>query len=111
GFELDEQYVEISQQKLKQIKSDFKIGDSWVSFYLNDIATIRNNDWAKLEPYFDIPNPIRAIDYQKTTLKKGTVTQKEIEFQLEDDTEKGSVIIPIFSQREKLASYVTASTN
>jgi hypothetical protein len=28
-----------------------------------------------------------------------------------DDAEKRSLIIPIFSQLEKLASYVTASTN
>jgi site-specific DNA-methyltransferase (adenine-specific) len=87
GFELDEQYVEISQQKLEQIKSDFKIGVSWVSFYLNDIATIRNNDWAKLEPYFDIPNPIRAIDCQKTALKPSIIIPEKFKPHYNEDTD------------------------
>jgi site-specific DNA-methyltransferase (adenine-specific) len=69
GFELDEKYAEISKQKLEQISPNFKIGESWVSFYLNDIATIRNNDWESLEKYFNVPKPIRTIDFQKTTLK------------------------------------------
>ena len=38
GFEIDEKYVEISQQKLKKVKPNFKIGESWVSFYLKDIV-------------------------------------------------------------------------
>ncbi|MDR0612944.1 MAG: site-specific DNA-methyltransferase [Dysgonamonadaceae bacterium] len=54
GFELDEKYAEISQQKLEQVVPNFRIGDNWVSFYLNDIATIRNNDWENLLQYFNI---------------------------------------------------------
>ncbi len=80
GFEIDEKYVEISQQKLKQVKPNFKIGESWVSFYLKDIATIRNNDWQNLETYFDVPNPIKSIDFQKTTLKKNIVIPSDFEY-------------------------------
>lgn len=80
GFELDEKYVEISQQKLEQVKPNFKIGESWVSFYLRDITTIRNNDWEHLQQYFDIPNPARSIDFQKTTLKKGIVIPSDFEY-------------------------------
>lgn len=84
GFELDEKYVEISQHKLKQVKPNFKIGENWVSFYLRDVATIRNNDWKKLEDYFIIPNPTKSIDFQKTTLKKNVVIPNDFEFQEEE---------------------------
>ena len=80
GFEIDEKYVSISQHKLEQVMPNFKIGDNWVSFYLQDIATIRNNDWANLENYFTIPDPIRAIDYQKIAIKNKLLIPKELEF-------------------------------
>ena len=69
------------------IKPNFKIGNNWVSFYLKDIVTIRNNDWNNLEQYFNIPNPIRTIDYQKTTLKQNVIIPKEIEFNLQNENE------------------------
>jgi site-specific DNA-methyltransferase (adenine-specific) len=87
GFELDEKYVEISQKKLEQISPNFKIGESWVSFYLNDIATIRNNDWESLEKYFNIPKPIRTIDSQKTTLKQNVIIPKDLEFHAAEEDE------------------------
>jgi site-specific DNA-methyltransferase (adenine-specific) len=82
GFELDSKYVEISQKKLEQVESNSKIGESWVSFYLQNIVTIKNNDWVKLEPYFIVPNPIRAIDYQKIKLKDKVLIPKELEFHI-----------------------------
>jgi site-specific DNA-methyltransferase (adenine-specific) len=85
GFELDKKYAKISQQKLEQVYPNFKIGDSWVSFYLNNIATIRNNDWDKLEQYFNIPNPVRAIDYQKASLKKDVIIPKNLEYYSQDE--------------------------
>lgn len=69
GFELDNKYVDISNKKLERIKSNFNLGKCWVSFYLNDIVTIRNNDWKEIEQFFNIPTPIKSIDFQKTTLK------------------------------------------
>ena len=87
GFELDEKYAEISQQKLKQVKPNFKIGDSWVSFYLRDIATIRNKDWEYLQQYFNVPNPIRSIDFHKTTLKKDVAIPDDFEYYTEAENE------------------------
>ncbi len=83
GFELDKKYVEISQQKLDLITPNYKIGENWVSFYLKGVVTIRNNDWKNLEQYFNIPNPARTIDNQKTKLKKGVLIPKEPEFNVE----------------------------
>jgi len=70
GFEIDKKYVEISQDKLEQFQPNFKISETYVSFYLKNIIIIRNNDWKKLEQYFYIPNPIRTIDSVKVLLKK-----------------------------------------
>ena len=81
GFELDEKYVNISQQKLKQVKQNYKIGESWVSFYLNDVVTIRNNDWEQLKQYFIIPNPVRAIDFQRSVLENKKIIPKEIDIE------------------------------
>ena len=113
-FELDEKYAEISQQKLEQVKPNFKIGETWVSSYLKDIVTIRNNDWEKLEQYFTIPEPIRAIDYQKVALKSKSLIPKDFEFQVEENEVFKRVIVPfmpIIPKREKVAAYAAATAN
>ena len=70
GFDIDEQYVKITENHLAQEASNSKLGDVWVSFYLNEIATIRDNDWDRLAVFYDIPLPIELIDKQKSTLKR-----------------------------------------
>lgn len=69
GFELDKKYVEISKEKIEDTESNYKIGESWVSFYLKDIITIRNNDWNDIKKYFIIPEHLRAVDYKKVKIK------------------------------------------
>lgn len=69
GFEMDPFYVNISKEKLRKTEANFKIGESWISFYLKEIVTIRHKDWDKLKDYFAIPKPMRTIDYQKAVLK------------------------------------------
>lgn len=61
GFELDELYVKISKQKLAQEEANSKIGSVWVSMYLDEIATIRDCDWAELSKHFVIPEPTKVI--------------------------------------------------
>ncbi|MDR0681974.1 MAG: site-specific DNA-methyltransferase, partial [Dysgonamonadaceae bacterium] len=96
GFELDEKYADISQKKLELVQPNYKIGDSWVSFYLGNIVTIRNNDWAKLEAYFNIPNPARTIDFQQTTLKRKIFIPKELECYLkESEIEESTKLIKV----------------
>jgi site-specific DNA-methyltransferase (adenine-specific) len=69
GFEIDKNYVEISQSKLANCDFVFKVGNSWVSFYLNDIITIRDKDWDDLKEYFDIPENIKEIEKKEIRLK------------------------------------------
>jgi site-specific DNA-methyltransferase (adenine-specific) len=72
GFELDKNYVEITQKKLECEQRKSKIGNSWVSFYLDDVVTLRNNDWEYLKEFYRIPNTAEAIDYEQIVLKSKT---------------------------------------
>jgi site-specific DNA-methyltransferase (adenine-specific) len=68
GIELDQRYVDISEANLRE-NSQTKIGDVWVSIYLDQIVTIRDKDWGKLAEHFSIPNPIEQIDSTPIRLK------------------------------------------
>ena len=72
GIDIDEMYVDITKDKLSKESSNSKINDIWVSFYLDEIATIRDADWEKLAKYFFIPDNIKDIDFRKIKLDKQT---------------------------------------
>lgn len=80
GFELDRKYVEISQQKLERTQPNYRLGESWVSFYLQDIITIRNNDWGNLANFFSVPNPLRKIDFERAKIIDKKLIPIELEF-------------------------------
>src|SRR3989304_7512791 len=61
GFDLDEQYVKITQQKIEQVEPISKIGDRYVSFYLGAVVTLRNDDWDYLKDFYYIPNIAEEI--------------------------------------------------
>lgn len=96
GFEIDPFYINITREKLHKTESNFKLGESWVSFYLNEIVTLRNKDWNNLKKYFEIPHPIKTIDYEKIKLidkrlipinsngKYHTKNTEELNFNIED---------------------------
>lgn len=101
GFELDKTYIEISKEKLARTEPNFKIGESWVSFYLGEIVTIRNIDWNNLVKYFSIPNPLRNIDFERVKLidkkkyipKEQNIEKDVIKLEIENKiTEKPSKI-------------------
>lgn len=70
GIDIDEEYVIVTKNKLSKETSSSKIGDVWVSFYLDKITTIRNRDWEKLASYFLIPENIKDIDFEKIKVNK-----------------------------------------
>jgi site-specific DNA-methyltransferase (adenine-specific) len=82
GFEIDNDYVEISQQKLERTIDNYRIGNNWVSFYLKNIVTIRNNDWNDLKRYFIIPTPRRNIDFERCKIADKNLLPSENEFQV-----------------------------
>lgn len=70
GFELDKDYVEITENKLLQEKPSSKIGDYWVSFYLEKVVTIRDQDWEDLKKFYYIPQKTEEIDKIPIILNK-----------------------------------------
>lgn len=68
GIDIDEKYINITRAKLSKESSVSKIGNIWVSFYLNEVVTIRDKDWCELSKYFDVPEDIRNIDFVKAEL-------------------------------------------
>ena len=70
GIDIDEIYVNITKNKLSKELFNSKVGDVWVSFYLDEIVTIKNIDWVKLARYFLIPENIKDIDFTKIKFKK-----------------------------------------
>ena len=69
---MDEKYVLITKDKLSRESSNSKIGDLWVSFYLDEIVTLRDIDWVKLTQYFVLPENIKDIDFTKIKFDRQT---------------------------------------
>ncbi len=70
GIEIDPLYVEISEKNVSNVQSDSRIGNAWVSFYLNEVRTLRNIDWNYLSNYFELPTNNKDIDFFKIKLIK-----------------------------------------
>jgi len=69
GFDLDPGYVDIAKAKLLRENSDSKIGNVWVSFFSNEVITIRHIDWEILTTFYHVPEPVNKIDFIKIALK------------------------------------------
>jgi site-specific DNA-methyltransferase (adenine-specific) len=69
GFELDGEYVKITRDKLKHTQANSRFGKSWVSFYLDRVATLRHADWENLKPFFFIPTKPEQVDLRPCELK------------------------------------------
>jgi site-specific DNA-methyltransferase (adenine-specific) len=63
GFDIDEKYVKNAQFKLSKEKSNSKIGDIWVSWFLDGLTTIRDKDWEELSQHYFIPEPRNKVDH------------------------------------------------
>lgn len=68
GFELDEQYAQISELKLNKTCAAQKIGASCVSWYLDEVVTLRDIDWSDIKSHYVIPKSMREIDNNKILL-------------------------------------------
>ena len=69
GFDMDKKYVELSQMKLAKEKTNSKIGNIWVSWFLGGLATIRDKDWDKITGYYVVPENIKDIDHTEIDFK------------------------------------------
>lgn len=71
GLELDKEYVQISEDKLWREEPNSKIGNIWVSFFLDEIATLRDIDWEELSQYYVVPALIEDIDHTVISARNG----------------------------------------
>jgi len=69
SFDIDEAYSEITAKKLAQEKEVSQLGPVWVSFFLNEIITIRDKDWNELSNFYELPYANNKIDYIKINFK------------------------------------------
>lgn len=67
GFELSEQYLISSRAKLEAEKS-YKLNNSYVSMYLDNIVTMRDKDWDDIQGSFSYPENKQLIDSQAIKL-------------------------------------------
>jgi len=68
GFELDPEYIAITENKLRQEMPCSKLGEHWVSFYLDDVVTLRNDDWDDVQKFFLLPPRPEDIDHTAAVL-------------------------------------------
>ena len=84
GTDIDANYVKIASDHVKVIQPTSKIGDIWVSLYLEQVATLRNDDWQKLQDYFEVPEPAAAIDQISIVYRDGKIKAVEDAIYLEE---------------------------
>ena len=65
GFDIDKNYVETSLHKLEMEKSNSKIGNIWISSFIDNIVTLRDKDWPQIAEYYLIPENMKSIDHIK----------------------------------------------
>jgi site-specific DNA-methyltransferase (adenine-specific) len=69
GLELDADYVRIAENKLRQESANSRLGDYWVSFYLQEVVTLRDVDWQSLQEFFHLPTTPPETDATPIRLK------------------------------------------
>lgn len=80
GFELDSNYVSTARNKLNYEKSQSKIGEYWISFFLKDILSLRDKDWEGLSKYYLLPENNREIDHKKIEFAEKKKITKQFDY-------------------------------
>jgi site-specific DNA-methyltransferase (adenine-specific) len=80
GFDIDKNYVDTSTTKLIMEKANSKIGNVWVSFFIDSIVTIREKDWKEISEYYLLPILNKDIDHTKIGFKEKKKILKYFEF-------------------------------
>ncbi len=84
GTDIDANYVQIASDHAKVVQPSSKIGDAWVSLYLDQVATLRNDDWDELQNYFEVPQQAQAIDNLSIVYRDGKLKAIEDAVYLEE---------------------------
>jgi site-specific DNA-methyltransferase (adenine-specific) len=93
GFDLSQKYVDITYKKLEMEKSISKISDKYVSFYLNNIVSLRDSDWQYLKDYFIIPkNPVDIDVIPATLINKNLIPLNSFKNGISNQYEKSHLL-------------------
>ena len=84
GTDIDANYVKIASDHVALVQPTSKIGNAWVSLYLDQVATIRNADWDELEQYFEVPKPAPEIDSISIVYRNGKLKAIEDSVYMEE---------------------------
>ena len=101
GLELDPDYVEITKSKLLQEKPISKLGDYWVSFYLNKVVSLRNDDWEYLKEYFVIPKNPKDTDHTPIVLKTKVNVSVPLRYEMNGKENKKGQQQTLFEPKEE----------
>lgn len=85
GFELDEKYAVIANNKLKYEQPNSKLGEYWISFFLKDIVSLRDIDWEGLSKYYLLPQNNREIDHTQIKFIDNKKILNQFEFVINEN--------------------------
>ncbi len=85
GTDIDANYVRIASAHADEVQPKSKIGSSWVSLYLDKVATLRDADWEEIQHHFEIPDPPPKIDNMSIVYKDGKLKaiEESLYFEME----------------------------
>lgn len=69
GIDIDQNYVEITKDKLRQTNPAMLDG-CYASVFLKRIVTVRDKDWDRVKKYFEIPKHPKELERKEIKLKK-----------------------------------------
>ena len=111
GTDIDAEYVKIATGHADEVQANSKIGNSWVSLYLDKVATLRDADWDEIQHHFEIPNPRPEIDRRSIEYKNGKL--KDIEeslYSVEEKNPSKSISVTVYRGNQKTREEIQVDT-
>ncbi|MBN2356136.1 site-specific DNA-methyltransferase [candidate division KSB1 bacterium] len=80
GFDIDNKYVEISSNKLQIEQTKSKIGNAFISIFIDSIVTLRDKDWNQIEKNYFIPKNKKLIDSNRIVFKEKNNILQQLDY-------------------------------
>ena len=112
GIELDADYVQIANDNLADTNEITKIGNSWVSLYLDQVATLRDIDWSNIKQYFEIPHPHKKIDSISIQYANGKLRAiQELPSAANDTRDSKTLSVTVYRENKKTEELIEVSSD
>ena len=93
GIDIDPKYVEIAREKLEKTEPTI-VNECYVSIFLEDIITVRNKDWDKIQDAFVIPQD--PLELEKREIHLLHKKRKTVKYEVPQEIQRS-----LFVLREK----------